>query len=94
VHSLFYPIPPGQVVHNRQLALRKKYPTKLGIICERYWLLNLVPKFGQHMESPPKHKQCQPNKTSNMLKVWGFYILFWPTWWWASPYTNRYLPST
>ena len=40
----------------------KGKPPKLGIICESYWLLDLAPKFEQHMKPPLKTKQCQFNK--------------------------------
>ena len=74
--------PSGQVVHDRRLVPRgkmkkkkkkkeKKTP-KLGIVCERYWLPNLnpnlAPAFEQHMELPPKNKQCQPNKIPTSLE--------------------------
>lgn len=44
----------GQVVHDCHLVLRGKAPPKLGIICQRYWLLNLAPTFGQLMGPHPK----------------------------------------
>ena len=44
------------------LSKRGKTPPKLGIICERYRLLNLAPTFGQHMERPSKTSNANPNK--------------------------------
>ena len=67
----FYPY--GRVVllvHNRHLVLRKrkekKYPPKLGIICERYWIFNLAPTFGQLMGTASQNKQCQ---VANLRKL-------------------------
>ena len=48
------PNPFGQVMHNHHLVLRGKTPPKLGIICERYELLNLALTYRQLMGSPPK----------------------------------------
>ena len=94
-HMIFLPNPSSQVEHKRHLVLRtkKKTPPKLGIICERYWLLNLPPTFGQHMGTTSQNKQCQPNKNFYMLGIWGFYMLFLPTWLWAPPSTKKFLPS-
>ena len=70
------------------LAKRKKTPFKLCIICRRYWLL--------HIDNSWKHLPNQANanltKMSYMLRVWGFYMLFWPSWLSAPPYT-QYMPS-
>ena len=52
-----------------RLVLRGKPSPKLGIICERYWLLYLAPTFEQHMEPPPKTSNVQSNKKSYMHGV-------------------------
>jgi hypothetical protein len=43
---LFFLDPSHQVVHNRHVVLREKNSPKLGIICERNWLLNWLLYLG------------------------------------------------
>jgi hypothetical protein len=73
LHSFFLN-PSSQVEHNHHLVLRGKTPPNVGIICERYWLLNLAPIFGHHIEVPPKTTKCQPNKKN--LHSWSVRFLY------------------
>ena len=57
-----------KVVHNHHLVRRKKAPPKTGIICERYWLLNLAPTFEQHMEPLPQKSNAN---LINILHAWS-----------------------
>ena len=54
-----FPISSDQVMQNHHLVPKVKNPPKLGIICERYWLLNLAPAFEQHMETPQQDMPTQ-----------------------------------
>ena len=49
----------------------------------------LAPKFKQRNGTTYWNNQCQPNMEFYMLGVCGFCLLFWSTWKWAPPYTNR-----
>ena len=88
----FFLNPSGQVVHDYHLVLREKNPTQIG---HHMWVIlapNLAPPFEQHMESPPKTSNANLTKfLTCMLKIWGFYILFWSTWLWEPTYTSRHL---
>ena len=70
----FYPYSSSQVVHHCHLVLMWKTPPILGIICDIYWLLNMPPTFGQHMERPPKTSNVNPNK--NILHAWSMRSLY------------------
>jgi hypothetical protein len=76
------PNPFGQVLHNRHLVLRgeiSKSP-KSGIICERYWLLNLDPKcgfyIGQHLKLPLTTSNANRTKNPTCLKFEIFIYYF------------------
>ena len=58
-----------QGVQNCHIVLRGKTPPKLGIVCERYWLLNLEITFEQHMELPPKTNSANLTKKSYMFGI-------------------------
>ena len=58
----------NQVMHNHHLVRRVKTPTKLGIICERYWLLNLALTCGQLMRPPLKTSNVELTK---ILHAWN-----------------------
>jgi hypothetical protein len=75
------------------LLVRRKIniPPKLSIIYERYWIQNLAPTIEQHIELPPKTSNANLSRKIYMLGIWYFYMLFWPTWQWAPPYTNRHV---
>ena len=46
----------------------------MGIICERYWLLDLALTFEQHMELPPK-KEAMPTY-QRILHAWSMRFLY------------------
>ena len=79
----FFPNPCSQVVHNYHTTLRgkrKRKPSKLGIICERYWLLKFSPNFDfafeQHMETPSKTSNANltKNPTCSECEIFICYL--------------------
>ena len=52
---------------------KKKSTPKLGIICERYWLLNLAPRFEQHMDLAPKTSNTNLTKNLTCLEYENFF---------------------
>ena len=64
------------LLHNHHLVLRGKNHTQIG---HHMWKI-LAPTFWVTHGTASQKKQCQTNKNSYMLELWGFYMLFWPTW--------------
>ena len=57
----------------------KKKPTKIGHhFFKRYWLLNLPPTFGQHMEPPLKTSNANLTKRITCLEYEVFICYFGP----------------
>ena len=55
-----------------------KEPPKLGIICERHWLLILAPPFGQHMKTPSKTSNANLTNNPTCLEYEVFICYFGP----------------
>ena len=57
-----------------------KNPTQIG---HHMWKI-LASKFGSYiwatLGTTSQNKECQSNIKFYMLGIWGFYMLFWPTW--------------
>ena len=79
--ALGFPNPPGQVVHNHQLVLKrmgkkilkKKNPNwalYVEDIGSYIWLLNLAPEFEQHMKPLSKKSDANLNKKI-ILHAWS-----------------------
>jgi hypothetical protein len=79
--------PSSQVVHNRHLLLRGG-ATKLSILCERYWLLNLATYMWATHGFTSQNKQCQSKK---ILHAWSmrFWYVILAHKAVAPPYTSR-----
>jgi hypothetical protein len=72
-----FPNPYSHVVHNHHLVVKgKEIQPKLDIICEGYWLLNLAPTFGQHMEPPPQISNAKLTKNPTCLEYEVFICYF------------------
>ena len=66
--NFFFPNPSSQVVHNHHLVLWGGGTSpKLGIICERHWLLNWLMKLSNTWSRLPK--QAMPTY-QNILHAW------------------------
>ena len=70
--------PQSHLVKLCTIITKEKTPPKLGIICERYWFLNLAPTFELHMKLPPKTSNANLMKNPTCLEYEVFISYFDP----------------